>query len=489
VVHRGASIVFFGAIAMGTGVGALAAPVVVGLVGVALLGIAVYEYAYYTRFRYAMTADTLDIRSGVISRREREIPYGRIQNVDVSQSIGQRLLDIAAVDIETAGGSQTEGSLRFVSAAEARRLQRVVQERKRDTDTEGGEPAADPAATPSEATEQAGDELFAIEPSELLLKGALSFDPRIIGAVLFLGPGSASVLLQSVSRDGRFALSAVAIAAVGGMVVAAWLLGIVLAVLNYYGFRLTRHDDDLRYERGVLRRYSGSIPLSKLQTLIVTENPLMRAAGYASLSIETAGYAPGQGDGRGSQAAIPIARRERVLAVVDDLAAPGTPTFVRPPSRVRWRYAVRYLLAGLIVLAVLFVLERTVVPGLGWEWAAVVLVFVPPAAHLKWSHRGYWLGQDCVVTRNGFWRRSTRIVPYYRIQMVIDSRTVVQRRWDLATVTVDTAGGASLLGRGAVAADIDGRDAERLRSTLNDRLQSALAERPQWSPADGPLEE
>jgi len=66
-----------------------------------------------------------------------------------------------------------------------------------------------------------------------------------------------------------------------------------VAFSNYYGFRLSRAGDELRYERGLFRRYSGSIPTEKVQALRIADNPAAkRALGYASLSIETAGYAP-----------------------------------------------------------------------------------------------------------------------------------------------------------------------------------------------------
>jgi len=70
-----------------------------------------------------------------------------------------------------------------------------------------------------------------------------------------------------------------------------------VALNYYYGFRLSRAGDELRYERGLFRRYSGSIPTEKVQALRIADNPAKRAL-YASLSIETAGYAPGQGANR-----------------------------------------------------------------------------------------------------------------------------------------------------------------------------------------------
>ncbi|MEA5387180.1 PH domain-containing protein [Haloarculaceae archaeon H-GB11] len=81
------------------------------------------------------------------------------------------------------------------------------------------------------------------------------------------------------------------------------------------------------------------------------------------------------------------------------------------------------------------------------------------AARATWQNRGRALGEDHVFTRNGFWRRRTQLVPYYRVQTVIEKRSFFQRRWDLSTVVVDTAGSRSLLGDDASAVDVDADDA------------------------------
>ena len=69
------------------------------------------------------------------------------------------------------------------------------------------------------------------------------------------------------------------------------------------------------------------------------------------------------------------------------------------------------------------------------------------------------------------------VVPYYRIQNVIDSRTIFQRRWNVATIVADTAGSSSLTGSDAAAVDFDVDEAVELRATLQKRLQSAVSAR------------
>ncbi|QAU12409.1 hypothetical protein EKH57_06580 [Halorubrum sp. BOL3-1] len=452
--------------------------------GVAILvAMLAYEVAYYRRFEYVLTGDTLDISSGVISRREREIPYRRIQNVDVSRGVIQRAIGVAAVDLETAGGSSTEGSIRFVTPDEATRLQREVQRRKSAVDRpdEAGERTDAEAAGVDRGRDDAfapeEEELFAISPGELALVGALSFDGRLIGLLAFLSSGSFPVLSSFLPETSAAALTATAIVGVAALFVASWLIGAGVAFSNYYGFRLSRAGDELRYERGLFRRYSGSIPTEKVQTLRVTDNPAKRALGYASLSIETAGYAPGQGGESGNQSAVPIAATDRVYRLAREIESFGTPEFERPPKRIRWRYVVRYAMAVGVLVGIAYGVNRYLAESLPWYGVAALLLAVPPAAHLKWKHRGYWLGEDHLLTRNGFWGRTVAVVPYYRIQNVIDSRTAFQRRWGVATIVADTAGTGSLTGSDAAAVDFEIAEAEALKETLTERLATAVAER------------
>ena len=466
--------------------------------GAAIIVVAfAYEIAYYRRFEYVLTGDTLDISSGVISRREREIPYRRIQNVDVSRSVIQRAIGVAAVDLETAGGSSTEGSIRFVTPEEATRLQREVQRRKSQTSDSGGRETGEP--TDSAAVESGRDDafapdeevLFAISPGELALVGALSFDGRLIGLLAFLSSGSFPVLSGFLPRTSAAAVTATAIVGIAALFIASWIIGAGVAFSNYYGFRLARAGDELRYERGLFRRYSGSIPSEKIQTLRITDNPAKRALGYASLSIETAGYAPGQGSDSGNQSAVPIATTDRVYRLAREVEDFGTGEFRRPPKRIRWRYAIRYAMVVGVLTGIAYGVNWYVAAPLPWYGVAALLAVVPPAAHLKWKHRGYWLGEDHLLTRNGFWSRTVAVVPYYRIQNVIDSRTLFQRRWGVATIVADTAGSGSLTGSDAAAVDFEVDEAETLKESLTERLATAVAERRggtdsfEWVEGDG----
>lgn len=418
-----------------------------------------YQLVYYQRFEYELTGNTLDIVSGVLSRRRREIPIRRVQNVDISRNVVHRALGIAQLNMETAGGSSTEASLKYVQYTEAKRLEAEIGRLKR-----GDEPDAAPADTRN---------LFAITPKELGLLGIVGIDLRLLSFVAILLPIIAPSLRE------QFGDPLVGLAVTAPLVALALVAGVaaisgLISMTNYYGFRLSRSEDELQYERGLFQRYSGTIPIDKVQTLSVAENVIARRLGYASLSVETAGYAPGEG---GSQSAVPLAEDDRVFSLAQSIEAFGEVEFARPPKRARERYIVRYIGVATIILALAFAIDRYSGFSFAWYMALILYPIAPVAAHLKWIHLGYHIGDEYAILREGFWTRSTRIVPYYRVQTVLDSQSIFQRRRHLATLVVDTAGTSGITGRQPRALDIDATEAAQLREDVEDKLQIELAKR------------
>lgn len=495
------TLVFLGSV--GTEVGFGGPLLIAGIGGAIALALA-YEFGYYQRYRYTFTDDTFDIESGVLNRREREIPYGRVQNVDISRNVIQRLLSLSAINIETAGGGSTEAAIRYVTADAATTIQDEIRRRKRGDDqrrrtgpqsvddTTGNTADTDSEATDNAATREFDEPeeelLFEISPSELALAGILSFDPRVPGLLFAVFTGSIPFIspvvpepaaVATTGLDPTVVLFVMGVVLLVGLVVLSWVVGAISAVVNYWGFRLTRSETELRYERGLLQRYSGTIPFEKIQTLTISDNPLKRRAGYATLAVETAGYAPGQANERGSEAAVPIAGRDRIRRLATEIDGCETGAFNRPPKRIRRRYLARYLLALTSLTALLYAGSVVVeaATGIPWYLPLAGVIAAPIAAHYKWLHRGYRLEADHFVTRNGVWNRGIKRVAYHRLQTVIDSRTLFQRRWRVATVIADTAGSLSLLGNDAAAVDIEVDDAVTLRSELRDRLQASLADR------------
>ncbi|ACV48227.1 MULTISPECIES: PH domain-containing protein [Halomicrobium] len=458
----------------------------------ALVG-AAYAVARYYRFTYALAGGTLSVDSGVFDRQEREIPLGRIQNVDIERGPVQRLFGLAVVKFETAGGSATEAVLNAVDVDEARALQSAVAQYRREGDetaSDEDEPAHDTVAR--EPTGPGQRRIYELSTRDLLTLALVSFRPAAPAVVLFGvpfaqeyalrllsatvetlgGPSTVSLSGLPTYSTGETLLTVGVAAALFAL--AAWLLSAAFTITEYYGFHLDYVGDDLRYERGLIQQYSGSIPLEKVQTVTVRENLLMRQVGYAALAVETAGYAPGSGSQDASNTAIPLDDRETVLAVAEALTDADVPAMERLPDRSRRRYAVRYSLLPVVATGLLLSVDTLVQTVPYWYAPLALLPVTALAGHLSWKHRGFALLDHLFATRSGVLVRSTRLVPYYRVQTVIDTRTVFQRRLSLASVTADTASTASLLGGDATAHDLDDQRARTVHETLRERLMADL---------------
>lgn len=83
----------------------------------------------YDRWFYEFTNDNLRLERGVIWKRYSNIPYGRIQNVDITRGIIARIIGFSTVNIQTAGysaasgkGIHSEGYIPAVSEKEAEQI-------------------------------------------------------------------------------------------------------------------------------------------------------------------------------------------------------------------------------------------------------------------------------------------------------------------------------------------------------------------------------
>ncbi|AGB15980.1 putative membrane protein [Halovivax ruber XH-70] len=494
-----------------------------------------YGVAYYYRFEYELTDDTFDIASGVLSRRDREIPLGRVQNVDIRQGVVSRILGIAVVTIETAGGGASEATLDFVDDGEADRLQREIRrltmssdraarrrregrptagerfgdepagDRLGEVSTDGehsgidgagarrpSEAAADPDATgmgtaaePTDRSLGRPKQLFELEMRELILYSFASFRPAAVAALGFLTLFGTDFIVdylvavtdsvtQQAPSDVAGSSRGILLGTISVLhaVVVTYALSIAYTFASYYGFRLGRAGNDLVYERGLLQRYSGSIPLGKVQSVTITDNPIQRLLGYAGLVVETAGYGPDSDSG--SQSAVPFAKRPRAHGFAERLTSVEPPTFDRPTTVARRRYLVRYTLVATVVVGALYGLALVTAFD-AWYVGLVTYLAVPPAAHLRWANLGYAVGDEHLIIREGFWSRKTTVIPYYRIQTISTRRSIFQRRLGLASVVVDTASSRTFAWSNPTIYDVDLPIARDVTETGRDRLQASLA--------------
>lgn len=412
-----------------------------------------WAYLVWKNYSYMLEEESLKLKHGVMRKKDRKIPLKRIQNVDIQRNIFQRALGIASLSIETAGGGQTEASLKYLDQEKARELRDRLRGKSK---------------TSEESDEK--DSLYEITDRELLILAGTSVDGRVIAAVTAIF-GFAPGLIGFTTDGTDLGVTAGFSLLLAGAVGLTWISSAVSTFLKYWGFRLYDREDSLEYERGLLNRSEGSIPLGKIQKLTLEENILKRTLGYGSLKIDTAGYSPRKSTEIDSEAAVPIARKEKALRLAEQIEGIEKPVTQNISPVAKTRYIMRYLLASVLISSTLLVASGRALIGL--TTLGILLVTSAIAGHVKWSNRGYQIAKNHVLTVNGFWNRKTNFIPYYRVQNLIETTTFLQRRWNLSTLDIDTAGTGNLLNRTAII-DLDRETTSEVKNQVYNRFQDSV---------------
>jgi uncharacterized membrane protein YdbT with pleckstrin-like domain len=99
--------------------------------------------------RYLVTDRRIQIRSGIATRRERTTHIDRVQNVNLTQTLPQRILGIGDVDWDTAGTDAPESDFTFRGIDDPSALVRLADRFHLETmrESAGTPPAPSPPAT------------------------------------------------------------------------------------------------------------------------------------------------------------------------------------------------------------------------------------------------------------------------------------------------------------------------------------------------------
>lgn len=79
-------------------------PVVIGLIFSY-----VWASLYWSTYRFEIGSERIIITSGVIGRRIINIPYERVQNVNIWSGVLERIFHLYSIEVETAGASTIRG--------------------------------------------------------------------------------------------------------------------------------------------------------------------------------------------------------------------------------------------------------------------------------------------------------------------------------------------------------------------------------------------
>lgn len=406
-----------------------------GIVGLVIS--VVVGYVRWSTTEYWIAQAGISHHTGLFSKKDTNVPFDRIQALDVQQGVLQRWFGVQRVDVQTgAGGKGGEISLPALlpdAVAELRALR--------------------PSAAVAVETEGVSRTLSG---RELAIAAFTAGQLGIVLPVLaVLGQAAGQVAEE---EGGQNAVQLIP-DTVGGWViigvallVLAWALSTLGAFVAFAGFTVTRTEDRLRIRRGLLQRSEATVPLHRVRAVRVIEGVFRRPFGLCSLAVEVTGYAQ---EASAARALFPLVRVRDVPAFLEEIlpefgeggeGSPGGLAFAvgdslalapagsggpfrleRPPARAARRYIAPAVLAALVLTAA------------GWIWVgpwALVALAIAPYGWARWRAAGWHFADGRLAVRSLRIARTTVLAPARFRESHTWAQNVFQRRASLADLEV-----------------------------------------------------
>ncbi|MFT2752235.1 PH domain-containing protein [Clavibacter sp. Sh2088] len=398
--------------------------VILGLLAFTLLAVGI-SYLSWRMHTFRVTDETVEVRSGILSRTNRRARLDRIQGVGITRPLIARLIGAAKLEIQVAG-NDANLPLHYLRSRDADafrlRVLRLASGARAEAAGSGAAAGA-PANAPRGFVGSRVDEFLAPEldpdaaPPQSVVRIPI---PRLIGAVLLSAPTVVLVLFVVVGIPLMVRFEA-------------WyllvpLLPTLLGSAGFFARRITRSlrysvagtPDGVRVGFGLLSTSNDTIPPGRIHAVEVVQPLLWRAAGWWEIRITRASHssAPGAA-GQQNTSILPVGDRrdvDRVLGLVlpqlvgeDALALIGTGMTGRGGGADD---------------------GFTTSPRRAW-------ILKP----FSWRRTGFAVDDSAFLVRRGvIWRRLI-VVPHARTQGVDLTQGPIDRRLDLVSVRAATVAG------------------------------------------------
>ena len=449
----------------------------VGLIlGLTIFGSLIKPLIMWLSFSYAVGEDGIEMRSGVLSRNHRAIPFDRVQDVNLEQNILHRALGMAKVKLETggsAGGKTEDGVIDSITLEEAARLRDTIRVHR-----SGAVASVVDGETPV-LEEQEGREIFSMPPRRVLVAGIFNFSLAVLG-VLFGAAQTVGDLAGINPFSGRFwrnlsaesvpyldlLLANQVVTAIFGFISLVFVglaTGVIQTALRDWNFRLSRTESGLRRRRGLFTLTDVVLPLKRVQAMILATGPIRRRFGWSALKLQSLARDSAHG---GDHVVAPLANPteiDQIVAAMDWRAIDRDATgWTGPTIAFFASFAIIFGPLILLALAMMTQVDKPLVMLIPTALFAAILA----ARYVAWHHHAYKRDGDRLMIRSGALRQRNVILPLDRIQSVDLSRDPIDRMFGVVTVIFGVAGGRGFDKHAIVAIPQDA--ALALRSELVD---------------------
>lgn len=414
--------------------------------------VGVISYLKYLNFTFYIDQenDEFIITEGIFNKTKTAIQLNKIQQVNINQSLIQRLVSVYELAVDTAGSNKKEGNIKAVSHAlaldlKARLLVNENQIITNEIEVESLTEKLDKTRTDEEIP------FIKISFLSLLKIGVTSNYVKSFFIILaffislfdhikqFTGKDvlQAEKIEDYVDTSQMATIALVLFIAFFSIVIA---VNLVKTIFRYFDYKIARQKGSLLLSYGLLDTKSTILKPEKVQITSVTQNFFQKKMNVLGLKITQATG----GEKEDQKAAIEIpgcneSEKEAILKLLFQ-QIPEKGIMLKPNFR-KLGFSI-FLTIGLPLLGYYFLRDILMEQMPMFDYLVVFFVlFIGVIQFFLFKNNRLYINDDFIILQSGAWDITNKIIKPSKIQAITTSQLFWHKNINIGSLTLHTAGG------------------------------------------------
>ncbi len=419
--------------------------VVIGIVLITVT-IGIVAYLKYINFTFFIDDenDEFIINEGIINKTKTTIQLNKIQQVNINQTLIQRLINVYALDVDTAGSSNKEGKIKAISHELALALKsKLINNESKSTVNSLEEVKVS-------ETKINTNPFLKISFLSLIKVGLTSNYLKSFGLILtffFTIYHNLKEVAHNSNIDkkiGDFFTSDVVINSIslliGTVLIAIFVFNILRIIIRYFGYKITKQNGSLLLSFGLIDTKSTIIKPEKVQIVSVSRNYFQKKLDVLEMKIKQA-----SGEDKKSKKAvieIPGCNTNESNEILQLLFSqiPQKGIMLLP----NWRKLGFSIFLFIVVPVIAFFVFGNYVEKSILEFSNYTILYtIFIGSILFFGYRNYrlFVNDDFIIKQNGAWDIVNNIIEINKIQGITTSQLFWHKPINVGSLTIHTAGG------------------------------------------------
>jgi len=423
---------------------------ILGFLGVVfiLLLIGIIAYLHYLNFTFFLDQDKQEfvVQHGILDKKRISIRLDKIQQVNINQSVLQRLIGVYSLDIDTAGSSSKEVSIKAIDHQSAQILKEKLLEKQTEQ-----QPQTQNEAT----TENSQKTIVKINFLSLLKIGLTSNYGRSLAILLtffftiydrikdfvkseILSEEQIDLYINQSTKLGVLILFFMLFCVV-------FIVNLIRIVERYYDLKIIKQPNSLMVSFGLLAKRNTLLSPKKVQILSYSQNFFQRKMNVLKMKIKQASSQEVQGNKKKTQSSpieipgITSLEKDTIIQHIYNKII-GKQTLFKP----NYRFVLRGFYIGILVpISIFVVFSFFASQKLNFYFIFIILYVVIVSLFVYFSYLNHrlFVGSDFIVKKSGAWDVEHQILESYKIQAITTKQYFWHKRSDIGHIVLHTASG------------------------------------------------